>query len=151
MSISFPSLGKISTIISSNKKKYHLLSSLSGIPKMPMLVHSLLSKRSQTILIFKNSFFLFSLDDFPNSVFQFTDSCLFIISSIVDSFYCNFYFSHYILLLCLVLVTQSCVSLCDSMDLSPPDSSVLGILQAKVLEWVPIPFSRESSRLRDCT
>jgi len=41
-----------------------------------------------------------------------------------------------------VLVAQSCPTLCDSMDYSPPGSSVLGILQARMLEWVAIPFSR---------
>ena len=46
---------------------------------------------------------------------------------------------------------QSCWTLCDSMDCSPPGSSVLGILQARVLEWVAIPFSRGSSRPRDQT
>ena len=44
-----------------------------------------------------------------------------------------------------VLVTQSCLSLCNPMDCSPPGSSVHGILQARILEWVAIPFSRESS------
>ena len=37
------------------------------------------------------------------------------------------------------------------MDCSPPGSSVHGVLQARVLEWVSIPFSRGSSRLRDWT
>ena len=41
-----------------------------------------------------------------------------------------------------VLVTQSCPTLCDPMDCSPPDSSVHGILQARILEKVAIPFSR---------
>ena len=50
-----------------------------------------------------------------------------------------------------VLVTQSCLTLCDSMNCSPPRSSVHGILQAKILEWVTIPFSRGSSLLRDRT
>ena len=36
---------------------------------------------------------------------------------------------------------QSCPTLCDPMDCSPPGSSVYGILQARVLEWVPISFS----------
>ena len=45
-----------------------------------------------------------------------------------------------------VLVTQSCPTLCHPMDCSPPGSSVHGILQAKVLEWVAISFSRRSSR-----
>ena len=43
-----------------------------------------------------------------------------------------------------VLVTQPCLTLCDPMDYSPPGSSVHGILQARILEWVAIPFSRGS-------
>ena len=45
-----------------------------------------------------------------------------------------------------VLVAQSCPTLCDCMDCSLPGSSVRGILQARMLEWVAIPFSRGSSR-----
>ena len=41
-----------------------------------------------------------------------------------------------------VLVTQSCLTLCDPMDCSLPGSSVHGILQARILEWVAILFSR---------
>ena len=44
-----------------------------------------------------------------------------------------------------VLVTQSCLTLCDPIYCSMPDSSVRGILQARILEWVAIPFSRGSS------
>ena len=36
-------------------------------------------------------------------------------------------------------------TLCSSMDCSPPGSSVHGIIQARILEWVALPFSRESS------
>ena len=36
---------------------------------------------------------------------------------------------------------QSCPTLCDPMDSSPPGSAVLGILQARTLEWVAISFS----------
>ena len=43
-------------------------------------------------------------------------------------------------------VAQSCPTLCDPMDCSPPGSSVHGILQARTLEWVAIFFSRGSSR-----
>ena len=50
-----------------------------------------------------------------------------------------------------VLVTQSCLILCNPMDYSPPGSSVHGILQARILEWVAIPFSRGSSWPRDRT
>ena len=42
------------------------------------------------------------------------------------------------------LVTQLGLTLCNSMDCSPPGSSVHEILQARILEWVVIPFSRES-------
>ena len=50
-----------------------------------------------------------------------------------------------------VLVAQSCPTLCNPRDSSPPGSSVHRILQAKILEWIDIPFSRRSSRLRDQT
>ena len=50
-----------------------------------------------------------------------------------------------------VKVTQSCLTLCDPMHCSPPGSSVHGILQARMLEWVAIPFSRASSQPRDQT
>ena len=43
---------------------------------------------------------------------------------------------------------QSYSTLCDPIDWSPPGSSVYGTLQAKLLEWVVMPFSRGSSRLR---
>ena len=39
-------------------------------------------------------------------------------------------------------VAQSCLTLCNSMDCSLPGSSVHGILQARILEWEVIPFSR---------
>ena len=41
---------------------------------------------------------------------------------------------------------QSCPTLCDAMDHSSPGSSVLGILQARILEWVAMPSSRGFSR-----
>ena len=46
-------------------------------------------------------------------------------------------------------ITQSCPTLCDPMDLSPPGSSVHEIFQASILEWVAISSSRGSSQLRD--
>ena len=49
------------------------------------------------------------------------------------------------------LVTQSCLTLCDPMDCSLPGSSVYGILQARVLEWVAISFSSGSSQSRNWT
>ena len=41
-----------------------------------------------------------------------------------------------------VFVTQSCLTLCNAMDCISPGSSVHGILQARIMEWVAIPFSR---------
>ena len=46
---------------------------------------------------------------------------------------------------------QLCLTLCDPVECSPPGSSVHGILQARVLEWVAISFSRGSSPPRDRT
>ena len=53
-------------------------------------------------------------------------------------------------LLC-VLLTPSCLILCNPMDCSLPGSFVYGILQARILEWVTIPFSKGSSGPRDRT
>ena len=50
-----------------------------------------------------------------------------------------------------VLVTQLCSALCDPTDCSPPGYSVHLILQARILEWVAISFSRGSSWPRDQT
>ena len=46
---------------------------------------------------------------------------------------------------------QLCPTVCDPMDCSPPGSSVHGISQASILEWVAISFSRGSSQPRDQT
>ena len=48
-------------------------------------------------------------------------------------------------------VAQSCLTLCDPVDCSLPVSSIHGILQARILEWVAISFSRGSSQPRDQT
>ena len=50
-----------------------------------------------------------------------------------------------------VLITQLYQTLCNSMDCSPPGSSVHGILQPRILEWVAMSFSGESSPPRDRT
>ena len=50
-----------------------------------------------------------------------------------------------------MLVTQSYLTLSDPVNCSLPSSSVHGILQARILEWVAIPFSRGSSQPRDRT
>ena len=49
------------------------------------------------------------------------------------------------------LVTQSCPTLCDPMDCSPPGSSIHGILQARIQEWVAMSSFRGSSQSRDQT
>ena len=49
------------------------------------------------------------------------------------------------------MCAKSCPTLCDAMDCSPPGSSVHGILQARILEWVAMPSSRESFRPRNQT
>ena len=48
-------------------------------------------------------------------------------------------------------VAQSCPTICDPMDCNLLGFSVHGILQARILEWIAISFSRGSSRPRDRT
>ena len=50
-----------------------------------------------------------------------------------------------------VLVSWLCLTLCKPMNCSPPGSSVQGILQAGILEWIAIPSSRGSSQPRGQT
>ena len=52
---------------------------------------------------------------------------------------------------CVCKVTQSCPTLCNPMDCSPPGPSVHGISQTRILEWVAISFARVSSQPRDQT
>ena len=71
----------------------------------------------------------------------------------VAVFQTNFLFSNFILYtyertVVKVKVAQSCLTLCDPMDCSLPDSSFYGILQARILEQVVFPFSRGSSQPR---
>ena len=49
-----------------------------------------------------------------------------------------------------VLVAQSCPTLCNPMNCSSPGSFVLGILQAKILEWVAISFSNSPANSDNC-
>ena len=51
----------------------------------------------------------------------------------------------------LCLFSQSCQTLCNPMDCTPPGSSVHGILQARILDWVAMPSSKGSSHPRDLT
>ena len=50
-----------------------------------------------------------------------------------------------------VKLLRSFLTLCNTMDRSPSGSSVQGILQARILEWVAVPFSRGSSQCKDGT
>ena len=50
-----------------------------------------------------------------------------------------------------VCISQLCLTICNPMDCSPPDSSLHGILQARILEWLAISFSRRSPGPRDWT
>ena len=70
---------------------------------------------------------------------------------IVWVFLCLVYFTESVCVWACVLVTQSCPTLCDPMGCSLPDSSVHGIFQAIVLEWIAISFSSGSSQARDRT
>ena len=56
-----------------------------------------------------------------------------------------------ILYIYFLLVAQWCPVLCDPISCSPPGFPVCGILQARILKWVAIPFSRGSSQPRDQT
>ena len=72
---------------------------------------------------------------------------IFFFSPNVDLFTC-----HLISSLCVCAnLLQSCPTLCNPLDCSPPGSSVHGILQARILEWVTISVSRGSSWPRDRT
>ena len=71
-------------------------------------------------------------------------SCLLIWQDIFSSH------TYYLITLCAKSL-QSCLILCNYMNHSLPDSSVYGSLQARILEWVVIPFSRGSSWPRDQT
>ena len=51
----------------------------------------------------------------------------------------------------LFLITPWCPTLCNPMDFSPSGSSIHGLLQGRILEWVAIPFSRGSIQPRDGT
>ena len=71
------------------------------------------------------------------------------------------YPKHYLMSLCgqsllqllvvVVVVTKSCLTLGNPMDCSPPGSSIHGIFQARILEWIAISFSRGFSWLKNWT
>ena len=72
--------------------------------------------------------------------FRFQESILKIRPKVLSDFF--------IIMVAVGLAAQSCPTLCDPIDCHPPGSTVLEIPQARILEWVGIPFSRRSSQLR---
>ena len=101
--------------------------------------------------------FFFTLADLAqdDGLLGFCDSlivifCLYYFSPMIySSWLCEWCFTIHWLLL--GEVPQLCLTLCNPMDCSLPGSSIHGIFQARVLEWVAVSFSRESSRPRDWT
>ena len=74
------------------------------------------------------------------------------LSSYSHLYICTVFGGWFPFVLCVLhLASQLSPTLCDLMDCSPPGSSVHGILQARILEWVAMPSSRESSPPRDQT
>ena len=61
----------------------------------------------------------------------------------------NFFFL--VIFCCCCLVAKSCPTVCNPMDCSPPGSSIHGISQTRILEWIVISFSRGSFQSRDWT
>ena len=96
----------------------------------------------RTHFILRPFFFFFRFPLFPSSKYHFGFSHFLRTSKVTI-------FGNEVVYVC--SVTQLCVSLCDPMDCSPPGSSVRGIFQARILEWVDISFSRGSSWPRDRT
>ena len=72
-------------------------------------------------------------------------------SSTVGSALASQKFCSLLIALCCAKSLQLCLTLCGPMDCSPLGSSVHGILQARISEWVAMPFSRGSSQPRDRT
>ena len=94
-----------------------------------------LSQRCCLTISSSSTLFFFCLQTFPASG-SFPKSLLASVAEVLEMMY--------------MLVTQWCL-LCNTMNCSPPGSSVHRILQARILEWVGISFSRGSSRPRNWT
>ena len=95
--------------------------------------------------------FLRHIKDFGSIMIHQNSNLWFILFFFVFLLHKHFYTCHYEEMKVKVLVAQSCLTLWDHMDCSLPGSSVHGILQARILEWVAILFSRDSSQQRDWT
>ena len=122
MSVSFPRLGKFTAIMSSNTFSASLSVSFSfGTSLMQMVLCLILSQRSlpRSSLIFFSFRFFCSDWVISTTVFQLTDLSLCIISSAVDSFYCNLYLSYSIVNLCLVFIFSNSLLNFSLCSLSP--------------------------------
>ena len=79
-------------------------------------------------------------------------SCHFLLQGIFLTQGLNLHFLHFLYWSCVgTKWLQSWPTVCDTVDCSPPGSSVHGILQTRILDWVAIPYSRGSSWPRDWT
>ena len=76
---------------------------------------------------------------------------VFVVRTLVISLIAHFEYSFLQCACVPAKLLQSCLTLCDSIDYSPAGSSVHGILQARILEWVAMPAFRGSSQPRDQT
>ena len=133
--LSFPVLGKFSAIMSSNMvSNSFLLSSPSGTPILWVSVSLILSQSSLKLT---------SLETFSLSVFFFCSG--WVISAALSSIL----LIHSIVSSNLLLIPsttaakslQSCPTLCNPIDSSPPGSPIPRILQARIQEWIAISFS----------
>ena len=87
-----------------------------------------------------------------SELFSFLSSVHFTLCFIIEGYLKYMFFPGFLFLFKVkVLVTQSHPILCNPLYCSPPGSSVHGIFQARILEWVAISSSRGSSRPRDWT
>ena len=92
--------------------------------------------------------------DFSYSIGVQRCGIILIYRTVMISCHQNIFFGGYVQVFCTLVAfmrAQSCPTLCNPMDYSLPGSSVHGIFQTRILEWVAISFFREASQLRDQT
>ena len=116
---------------------WFMLSSPSGVPACPLVSCQTLvlplALHSHMLHILVNNFWRSVWVWSPNSIGNRVCFSPLLLSVII--YYC--------------CVRILCLTLCNPMDCSPPGSPVYGILQARILEWIAISFSKGSSRPRD--
>ena len=102
----------------------------------------LLDRMLRVCLMSYDTATLFSKGAVPFCLNHLQSNEFWLLCIVTDTWYCPFF--------CLV-VAQSCPTLCTPWTVAPTGSSIHGILQARILEWVAISFSRGSSPPRDQT